>query len=224
MRHKPKLTCIIPIRKEAALLSSCLSHVCALDDEMQIIVADAGGDKATVEIVRSFQPRVEFCSASGGRHEQLNQALRIAQGDVICCLAVDMRIQSACLDAIRSACGEGFVYGCLYQRSTDWRLHFRVQDFIARMRARWCCSAYMDQVPFYQRRALLVIDGFRNRHSYDTADACRRIGQPQAFICINRSALSSCRSWRARGFWRQVFTHQRPRLRYLLGTILSDQS
>jgi len=210
----PSISLIVPVLNEAGLLPGFCQHVLSDLKPEQVIIVDGGSQDASLALAARHLPSATLLRAGPGRERQLNAALQAASGDVVLCCPVDVRLQRDCLHKVRQAVQLGAHYGCLYQRSAQQTRLFALQDMLARLRARWCASAYIDQVPFWLRRQALKAGGFRALQSYDTADLCRRLGRPQHFHLVPGLALSSCRAWR-NGFWRQTAANQRRRLRYL---------
>lgn len=208
---------------EAGLLPGFCRHVLSDLQPDEVIIVDGGSQDASVQLAAAHCPQARLLQSPAGRDRQLNAALQVAGGDIIICCPVDVRLQRDSLRRVRQAVAQGIQYGCLYQRSARHTRLFALQDLLARLRARWCASAYIDQVPFWLRTQIQAAGGFRALQSYDTADLCRRLGRPQHFRLVPGLAVSSCRAWQG-GFWRQTIANQRRRLRYLRHCLLEELS
>lgn len=219
----PLISILIPTYNERRLMVACLQHLRQLVPRAEIIVADGMSSDGTARLAMRSGLADQVMQIPGGRAAQLNQAVVSSHGELIVCCPVDVRFSLSAFHQLLAAVKSGVRYGCFYQRSARQNNIFKAQDYLARLRARLCGNAYMDQVPFCLRHELLRVGGFRDRWSYDTADLFRRIGRGHYFKMLSAPCVSSCRAW-SDGFWRQWWQHQRSRLRYFAVLLLSDQS
>ncbi len=213
----PRISLIVPVLNEAALIPTFFLHLLThQDDIFEVIIVDGGSSDESFALAQQHAPQAQCLLSSGGRHQQLNKALEHVHGDVVVCCPIDVRLQKHALAQVRTAIQRGWNYGCLYQRSASRSIIYRIQDLGARMRARWCANAYIDQVPYWTKQIIDEVGGFRAVQTYDTADLCRRVARKNEFRVLPAVVVSSCRAWR-NGFIRQTLSNQKNRIHYLLG-------
>lgn len=86
---KPRVSVIIPAYNEQRCLRAKLENTQDLEypsDRLEIVVASDGSTDATVDIARSFEPRIRLLEfpARRGKASVLNDAARVATGEVLC--------------------------------------------------------------------------------------------------------------------------------------------
>ena len=218
-----RISIIVPTLNEALLILSCLRHLRRSASGAEIIVCDGKSHDATFELAQQSGLADQVLQVAGGRAAQLNQAIQCCSGDLIVCCPVDVRFHPAAFEQLQEAVQAGVRYGCFYQRSARRSMLYQIQDFLARLRARLCANAYMDQVPFCLRSDIKRVGGFRGYWSYDTADLFRRLRRAWQFKLLTAPCVSSCRAWQ-QGFWRQWWRQQQSRLCYFSLLLFKDQS
>ena len=86
--HRPRVSIVMAARNEAANLPVKLANLQGLDyprDRLEIIVASDGSTDGTVEILNRYADIVKavVLEQSGGKANALNQAVRVASGEIL---------------------------------------------------------------------------------------------------------------------------------------------
>ena len=217
-RQLPTIGIVIPTRDERTLLPGLLAHLARLGGWHEVLVSDGGSRDGTPVCARRHPLAPRVLETTGGRAAQLNAAFAAMNSDVVVVLGADLRPHTTALSAIRQATVDGALAGCLRLRHSRRTPLFRWQDAWSRLRATWTAGAYLDQAPFFDRRAALAIGGFRAVGPYDTADLCRRLAGHRGLHLTPAPVVASCRHWQQHGFWRGTLIHQHRRLQHLLGS------
>lgn len=204
-----RISILIPVRDEAALLQGLLAHLAALNGcHETIIAAYAPTDQAGNNNTDLSLPAEVKVIQGGPRHQRLNDACALASGEIILILPVDARPHPRAWAAIRAAVGRGAVAGCLRQRHDRRSFFYRWLEGCAALRAEWTGGAYMDQAPFFLRQAILSQGGFRAVGPYDTSDMARRLRRRGRFTVVACPVLISCRAWVQQGIVRTFLRYQ----------------
>lgn len=208
----PRISIVIPVRNDAALLAGLLAYLATLRGWDEIIIAAyaAPDGLANIDAVVLSAPGVKLVQG-GARHQRLNDACAMATGDIVLLLPVDARPHPRFCAALRAAVTQGAVAGCLRQRHARRSFFYRWLESCAAVRARWTCGAYMDQAPFFRRQAMLRRGGFRAVGPYDTSDMARRLRRRGGFALLPCPVLVSCRAWVQRGVVPTFLQYQRLR-------------
>ena len=208
----PRISIVIPVRNDAALLAGLLAYLATLRGWDEIIIAAYAPPDglANIDAVVLSAPGVKLVQG-GARHQRLNDACAMATGDIVLLLPVDARPHPRFCAALRAAVTQGAVAGCLRQRHARRSFFYRWLEGCAAVRARWTCGAYMDQAPFFRRQAMLRRGGFRAVGPYDTSDMARRLRRRGGFALLPCPVLVSCRAWVQRGVVPTFLQYQRLR-------------
>src|SRR5258708_4530016 len=192
----PTLAMLVPVLDEERLLPGLLDHLQRIGGWDELVVVDGGSRDHSLAIARSHPLRPLVLETRGGRAAQLNLALARLRSEVVLVLAADVRPQAAAPAAVRSMHAAGADAGCLRLVNSRRTPLFRWQDVWARLRARWTRGAYLDQAPFFDRRAALARGGF---------------------AVLGAGGVPSCRHWQRIGVLGGTLVHQRQRLAHLTG-------
>ncbi len=207
-----RISIIIPVRNDAALLQGLLAHLAALNGCHEIIIAAcAPANAASNKNDKMSLPTDVKIIQGGPRHQRLNDACALASGEIVVLVPVDARPHLDACAVIRTAIGKGAVAGCLRQRHARRAFFYRWLEGWAALRARWTGGAYMDQVPFFLRQAIVNQGGFQPVGPYDTSDMARRLRRRGQFTVAACPVLISCRAWVQQGIVRTFLQYQRVR-------------
>jgi len=208
----PRISIVIPVRNDAALLAGLLAYLATLRGWDEIIIAAYAPPDglANIDAAALSAPGVKLVQG-GARHQRLNDACAMATGDIVLLLPVDARPHPRFCAAIRAAVDQGAVAGCLRQRHAQRSFFYRWLEGCAAVRARWTRGAYMDQAPFFRRPAMLRRGRFRAVGPYDTSDMARRLQRWDGFAVLACPVLISCRAWVQQGVVRTFLQYQRVR-------------
>ena len=106
---QPRITVITPSLNQAAFLERAICSV--LDqgyDNLQYIVVDAGSTDGSEQIVRNYQPKLDYisCPAGNSPAQAINHALTFATGDYVGILNTDNIYLPGTLDEIARAASD----------------------------------------------------------------------------------------------------------------------
>ena len=190
-----KLSIIIPTYNEAAniagLINELLEH--AHDQQVEIIVSDAGSKDATMEVAAKAGV-VVLKSPKPGRAAQMNYATRFAHGDVLYFVHADVGINPDYFKDIENAISEGFDAGCYRFRFDSDRPILKINSFFTRFDRLMCRGG--DQTLFVTRKVFDQLNGFDEYYSimedYDIIIRIRKIAQ---FRIIPKNVTVSARKY-----------------------------
>src|SRR6266480_4846056 len=104
-----RVSIIVPVWNEAPLIRPFLQHVRERAPETEIIVVDGGSCDRTGELAGKFANRI--VRTRRNRAVQMNAGARVANGDVLWFLHVDVELPAQCLDEIGRTLNDPNVVG-----------------------------------------------------------------------------------------------------------------
>ena len=210
-----RLTIVIPVLNEAAIIAGALQTLAPLRARgAEVIVADGGSHDTTVQLAQPLADRVII--APEGRGAPLNAGAALSTGDTLLFLHADTTLPE---DA------ESLIAAALVQR--PWgRFDIRIAGrhpflaVIARMinwRSRLTGIATGDQAIFVTRDAFLAVGGFPDLPLMEDIAISRRLKRLCRPSCITTPAVTSGRRWEQNGVLPTILLMWRLRLSYYLG-------
>lgn len=213
----PKLSIIIPVLDEAALLPATLGKLQALRQRgHEVLVVDGGSRDGSVTIARRLADRVLL--SGPGRAQQMNAGAESASHELLLFLHADTTLPADADHLIGVALGApGQVWGCFDLRLSGANPVFRLLEILVNWRTavtgmasgtQAICVArtYFERVGSYDRVPLL-----------EDARLSRKLlrhARPQR---IPARVLSSSRRWEREGVLRTLLLKGRLRAASLLG-------
>lgn len=218
------LSVIIPTLNEAAALPATLKALSKLSPSpLEIIVADAGSEDATVELARASGAKV-LTGLPKGRAGQMNAGVAAASGDQLCFLHADTVVPSDFVNLVANVLSDpktalaGFISVMRGPRNVrrvttahnfikTWYapLLFRPVSFF-----RGCRLLFGDQVMICRRNDFEAIGGWDPEQTImEEADLCLRMvrsGRGRVRQ-VPRKVWSSDRRVAEWGFWRANLTY-----------------
>lgn len=210
-----KISVIVPVLNEAALLGTTLRQI-PRTEEVEVIVVDGGSTDRSVQVAEAAGARV-FRTA-GGRANQMNAGAAVAQGDILLFLHADTRLPVDFARAVRETLSRPQVILGAFRLaidSTRWSL--RVIEALANFRSRCLWMPYGDQALFLRKHHFRTAAGFAKLPIMEDFEFVRRIAR-WGRVAIARSAVvTSARRWEKLGTLRATLINQAMILAYLMG-------
>jgi len=207
-----RLSIIIPVLNEAAVIGPALSSLAALRARGQeVIVADGGSEDGTRDMAAPLADRVVV--APRGRARQMNAGAAEANGDALLFLHADTRLPEnadyAIADALRKSSWGRFDVA-IEGRS----VLLPVIAILMNLRSRLSGIATGDQAIFVRRDAFAGFPDIALMEDVAFSKTMKRRSPPAS---IRTKATTSGRRWDEQGVWRTMFLMWRLRLAYSLG-------
>ena len=214
-----RLTIVIPVLNEAAIIVAALAALAPLQARgAEVIVVDGGSSDGTIALARPLADRV--IAGSRNRGAALNAGAELGSGDVLLFLHADTTLPD---DADR------LMVGAVLTRTPDrcWgRFDLRIAGrhpllaLVARMinwRSRLTGIATGDQAMFVTRDAFWAAGGFPDLPLMEDIALSRKLKRLCRPFCIATPAVTSGRRWDYHGVFRTILLMWRLRLAYYLG-------
>jgi len=210
-----RLTIIIPVLNEAAIIVAALQALAPLRARgAEIIVADGGSRDGTAQLAKPFADRI--ITVRRGRGAAMNAGAALGTGDTLLFLHAD----TALPDNADRLIDEALV------RRAWGRFDLRIAGshpflaVVARMinwRSRLTGVATGDQAIFVSRKAFEAVGGFPDLPLMEDIAISRRLKCLCRPFCIATPAVTSGRRWERNGVVRTILLMWRLRLSYYLG-------
>jgi rSAM/selenodomain-associated transferase 2 len=210
-----RLTIILPVLDEAAIIVAALLALKPLRDRgAEIIVADGGSRDGTLQLAAPLADRVT--AAPRGRGATMNAGAALGSGDALLFLHADTTLPED-TDRLIAAALARRAWGRF-----DLRIAGRhpLLAIVARMingRSRLTGIATGDQAIFVTRAAFLTVGGFPDLPLMEDIAISRRLKRVCRPFCIGTPVVTSGRRWERNGVLRTILLMWRLRLAYYLG-------
>ncbi len=223
-----KLSIIIPVYREAALISGTIQALLDLKNffPFEIIVSDGEKDLSTLNHLKKNKPisnshRVRLISSPKGRGFQLNAGAKAASGELLFFLHADTRIDQKGMDLmIKTWQGHGgpFFCGAFDLHIDSEKKVFRMIEKIASARSRFTKIPYGDQGIFMSRQLFDKIDGFPNIPIMEDVGMMSKIKKNGVNpIFLPHPIATSARRWKDQGILFTTFRNWLLICLYILG-------
>jgi rSAM/selenodomain-associated transferase 2 len=174
-----RVSIIVPVLNEAAIIRGFLEHLRLFAPEAEIIVVDGGSSDGTLPVCRSLADHV--LQTSRGRAGQMNAGAQIAGGDILWFLHADSRIAAESLAAIENSLTSPLVAGgCFRLQIIPPRLVYRVRDAIGDLCVDLFRIGLGDRGLFCRKEHFFAIGGYPDQPLLEDADfycKLRRLGR-----------------------------------------------
>jgi len=207
-----RLGIIIPTLMEERWLPECLYSLG--DATVPVLVADGGSTDATRPVAAAHRLQPQVLQVPGGRHQQLNVAMKQISSEWVLILPADGRLLPGAIERVACTCTDlPGAAACLTLTPDERVWYHRLRGTWSGLRSRLTGGAYLDQAPLFRRSAALAVGGFRACGAYDSADLGWRLRSNGRFVVVSEPVVMSCREYRQLGFWGATLRHQRLRCR-----------
>jgi rSAM/selenodomain-associated transferase 2 len=212
-----RLSIVIPVRNEAAMIAAALQRLTALRHRgVEVIVVDGGSQDETVAIAAPLADRV--LNSPPGRALQMNAGASVASGDTLLFLHADTRLPDDAFVAIARA---------LTSRSAQWGRfdvhiegHSRWLRVVAAMmnwRSRWSGIATGDQAIFVRTATFAAVRGYPDIALMEDIELSKTLKLLAAPVCLRERVVTSGRRWDQHGVWRTITLMWWLRFLYFVG-------
>ncbi|HEX5012068.1 MAG TPA: TIGR04283 family arsenosugar biosynthesis glycosyltransferase [Planctomycetota bacterium] len=171
------LSIVIPTLQESVRLDECLRAVREQPGPLEVVVADGGSSDRSPE--RAAASGATVLVTGPGRGRQLAAGARLATGDVLLFLHVDVRLPSGGTDLVRGALADPRAEAGAFVTRTvaDPSLRNLAGPLLrlADLRSRLTRHPYGDQALFVRRAAYEAAGGFRPLPICEDYDLARRL-------------------------------------------------
>jgi len=201
-----RISIIVPAWDEAPLIRSFLEHVRERAPDTEIIVADGGSSDGTTELAKKFADRL--VRTRRNRAVQMNAGARVASGDVLWFLHVDVELPAQCLDEIGRTLNDPNVVGGYFRirlprspfvyRLTDSFAHYA--GILLRMR----CG---DHGIFCRRQLFEDLGGFPETPIMEDVEFFRMLQQRGRVAYIDKRIVVSPRRYERVGVLRLTLAY-----------------
>ncbi|MBI4948996.1 MAG: TIGR04283 family arsenosugar biosynthesis glycosyltransferase [Deltaproteobacteria bacterium] len=190
-----KVTVIIPTLNEAADIARAVSSA---KRTAEVIVADGGSRDSTREIASGLGATV--IETPRGRGLQMDEAAKLAKGDVLLFLHADTMLPEGWFKEIeRALVDPGTIAGAFGLRIGSTHPWFRVVEAVVRLRYRALGVIYGDQAIFARKDEFFKAGGFRKLPLMEDVDCVKRLRGLGRVRLLKGSVVTSPRRWEAGG-------------------------
>jgi rSAM/selenodomain-associated transferase 2 len=169
-----RISIIVPVLNEAAIIRGFLEHVRAAASGAEIIVVDGGSSDETLALARDLAD--DAINGPRGRAQQMNAGALRARGEILWFLHVDSRISAASIAAIEDALSDASVVGgCFRLEIVPSRWIYRVRDAFGN-----CCVdvfriALGDRGLFCRKGIFFAVGGYPHQPLLEDAAFYRKL-------------------------------------------------
>lgn len=205
---KRKLSIIIPVYKEANLISSTLDTLFSLQFPIpfEIIIADGEPGHSTLARLEEYPGLggpIKRVKASKGRGPQLNAGAEMADGDLFFFLHADTRVDQKGMDLMIKAWRDhvgSFFCGAFDLSIDSEKKVFRIIEKTASFRSRFFKIPYGDQGIFMSRPLFEQIGGFPDTPIMEDVGLMSRVKKASITPTFLPHAIAtSSRRWENQG-------------------------
>jgi len=198
---EPRISLIVPVLDEAALIDDFLRRLRALAGPLEIIIVDGGSSDATVAIAEREADRV--IAAPKGRAAQMNAGAAIARGEVLWFLHADLIPPADSIERIAEALADSkAVGGCFSLRYPRPELIYRVSDSLGNIGVRLFGFALGDHGIFCRRTAFVQAGGYPIVPILEDAEIYRRLRAIGRMSQLREEIVSDPRTFEKWGRYR----------------------
>ncbi len=212
----PRITIIIPVRNEAAVIQQTLQALAHQSAGVEIIVVDGESSDGTTDLASGLVDRV--IHAAPGRAHQMNAVLAEATGEIVLFLHADTVLPPSALTEIRQIAAPGGPVWGRFDVEIDGRSRFlpMVAAFM-NLRSRLSGVATGDQAIFALRDSLIQIGGVPDIAIMEDIALSKRLRRLSKPLCLRTKLHTSGRRWDANSALRTIVTMWLMRFLYVCG-------
>jgi rSAM/selenodomain-associated transferase 2 len=190
------LTVIIPTLNEESFIGRTLELLLTKaqrENDVEIIVVDAGSEDATVEIARKYPVRVEITEEKG-RSQQMNLGGKLAKGDFLYFVHADTEVLPSYIDDLKQLIEDGGRAACYRFKFNRDSPALRFNAYFTRFNRMFCRGG--DQTLFICKDLYKELGGFDDSFVImEDFDLVRRIKKKVRFHIIPKSVTVSARKY-----------------------------
>jgi len=192
------ISVIIPTLNERENIETLLNYLHRLDNELELIVADAGSVDKTVEKARNMSKVIH---SARGRGVQMNEGAKAATGDIIWFIHADCRPHPASIDAMMQAlANENVVGGGFEYRLNQSGFKFRLAENLSNYKNRLLKLLFGDMGIFVRRKIFEKMGGYKDIPLMEDMDFSKRLKKHGKIVILPQHMNTSARRWIEEGF------------------------
>jgi len=208
-KDTPQLSVIIPVLNEESVIRKTIESL-KKNKDIEIIVSDGGSRDKTKEICEDCG--VKFLEIKGGRYQQLNAAVSMAESDA------DTVLPEGFEKEMISALDDPTVSGGAFRFKTDdERWIMRIVEWGVNLRSQLFKLPYGDQGIFVEKGVFNEIGGFFPMPIMEDFELIRAFRTRGNVKILPLYAVTSARRWRRLGIVSTVLINQIMIAGYFLG-------
>ncbi len=198
------LSIVIPALNEQHDLPSLLHDLEGVRAPHEVIVCDGGSSDDTALI--AAQAGAQVVAAPRGRGHQLRAGAAVAQGDVLCFLHADTRLDEdarAALDRVVGQRADGVAYAFALRIAADaWP--YRMVEWGTDARSRLAGLPYGDQGLILTRTTYDRAGGFAPLPLMEDVEFVRRLRAHSRIVTLRECVTVSARRWATDGVFKRT--------------------
>jgi rSAM/selenodomain-associated transferase 2 len=223
-KYLMRVSIIIPVLNEAALIRSFLSNLRERTPGAEIIVVDGGSSDGTERLAEGFCDRV-IRSAEQSRAAQMNAGAEMASGDVFWFLHADAEVPQECLNEIACIMRDPKVTGGFFRiRLPTVPAVYRLTDTFAHYAGLLLGMRCGDHGIFCRRTAFVDAGRFPNVPLMEDVEFFRRLLRCGRIVHSNKCIGANARRYEAVGPTRLTLAYGLIAMLYAFGVPLSKLS
>jgi rSAM/selenodomain-associated transferase 2 len=196
-----RITVIIPTLNESEQIGNLIKHLLDTHQEglVEIIVSDAASKDDTAKIAATYGVKV-LQTKKASRAHQMNEAARLAKGDILYFVHADVLPPSTYFQDILKYRDQGYEFGCYRFKFDSRNPLLAVNSFFTRFKVLWCRGG--DQTLFIKKELFQKQGGFNEAYIVmEDFDLIKRLWKDHDFIVMPKSTLVSARKYDNNSYW-----------------------
>jgi rSAM/selenodomain-associated transferase 2 len=213
-----KVSVIIPVLNEIALLPQTIEILEKSKISSEIIAVDGGSEDGTWEWLEA-QSAVLAVKSRRGRGVQQNAGAGFATGDVLLFLHADSFLPPDAFEQIAAALSNPLTSGgCFFVRFADKKtFSLEIIERSINLRTEFFLTATGDQAIFVRHKVFKRIGGFSPIPLFEDVKMVAAIKKQGRFAALKSPVTISARRWLKQGVWRTTALIHLLRIGYYLG-------
>ncbi len=200
-----KLSVIVPVLNEAALIAEFVSHLRTRLPDAEIVIVDGGSEDGTRETLQEL--REEFClhllRTPRGRATQMNAGARLATGDTLLFLHADSRLPAGAARLIAETLRDPQICGgCFRLRFPRPEWIYRISDSLGNTAVDLFRIALGDHGIFCRRKIFFFAGGYPPVPLMEDAELYRRLQRFGRVRQLHSAIETSARRYEELGRYR----------------------
>lgn len=192
------ISVIVPVLNEIGIIQPFLRQLRERAAGAEIIVADGGSSDQTAEIAAGFCD--QLIRSERGRASQMNAGARIASGDILWFLHVDVEPPPGCLDEIARVISNPRVAGGYFRiRLPQARFVYRLTDSFAHYAGLVMRMRCGDHGLFCRKKDFIGLGGFPDVPLMEDVEFFRMLLRRGRMVAIKERLVASTRRYEAVG-------------------------
>jgi rSAM/selenodomain-associated transferase 2 len=188
-----KISIIMPVYNESAILRGTLSKL-ALTEREELIIVDGGSTDDTLSIAHDFTDNIFITKT--GRASVMNFGASKADGDILLFLHADCSLPQNAFGMIKNTLSDNRVAaGAFNLGIASSQFRFRIIEFVANIRARLTCLMYGDQGMFLKKEVFDRLGGFADIPLMEDIEISKRLRKTGKIVFVKPPVTASPRRW-----------------------------